>query len=161
LDTIKDYAQKAVAEKAPGWNFDVLGPDGKPTQQAIDRFMRESEVAGAVVEEKLADGIKEYIKRRSAEKAEGWDFPILEPDGRLTERALERFLRECEVDGRSCALAYERSKLPGRPLRLVFITTGDESNVRGSKYYLDESNARKTIYYHSQTGEPISLLTGR
>src|SRR5207253_11135192 len=137
----------------------VVDGDGKLTQQAVDRFLRESEVSGAVVEQKLADGIKEYVQRKSAEKAHGWDFPILEPDGRLTQRALEKFLRECEVDGRNCALAYERTQ--GRAPRLMFVSTGDQSEARGSQFYLDESDAYKKPVYDTRTGDPIVLLTGR
>lgn len=121
----------------------------------------DNSVAGAVVEEKLAAEIRRYVQLRAAEKAQGWDFPVLEGDGRLTQKALERFLKECEVDGRSCALGYESKNAANSAPRLVFVTSGDDSGPRGERFYLDESNARKKVLYHSRTGEPISLLTGR
>lgn len=121
----------------------------------------DNSVAGAVVEEKLAAEIKRYVQLRAAEKAPGWDFPVFERDGKLTQKALGRLLKECEVDGRSCALGYESNHATNSSPRLVFVTSGDDSGPRGERFYLDESNARKKVLYHSRTGEPISLLTGR
>jgi hypothetical protein len=118
-------------------------------------------VTGAVLEDKLAEGMKRYVLKRSADKAPGWDFSVLEQDGRLTKKALERLLKECEVDGRCCTLDYETKGAANQTPRLVFVTNGDDSGPRGQKYYLDESNACKKVLYHSRTGEPISLLTGR
>jgi predicted nucleic acid-binding Zn-ribbon protein len=156
---IKELASQKASNKKPGWDFAVVDGEGKLTQQALDRFLRQSEVAGAVVEEKLAEGIKDYIQRKAAEKAKGWDFPIFEKDGRLTQQALQKFLRECEVDGRECALVYERAQ--GREPRLVFVSERSEQHSKGCKYYLDESEAVKKPIYDSRTGEPIKLLTDR
>jgi chromosome segregation ATPase len=116
-------------------------------------------VEGAIVERKLAEGIETYIQRKATEKAPGWNITIFDAEGRLTQQALDLFLRECEVDGRTCALGYE--KTTGNARRLVFVSNGDESHVKGNQYYLDESNAVKKAYYDTKTGEPIELLTGR